>query len=199
MKRWLVLLFVVIVVITAYEIQESFSLFENEKDIIVNNEIGKWKINVNGSTIPNTATFTVDSVNVTGDNNVRANYFAPGTHGYFDVVIDPDDTDVSIYFEILCRSDLIQNNQISVSQIENVDSTPLIRVGNLSYAGVIPLSDIKNHATRTIRFHIVWSNNDNNNEIDSLYGSESSDFEVPIEITFRQYLGEQIQEYHDSP
>ena len=196
MKRWIVLLFIVVVGITAYEIKESFSLFENEKDIVINNGIGKWEIAVNGSNIPDSTTFTVDSVNVTGDNNVRANYFAPGTHGYFDVVINPSDTDVSIYFEILCRSDLIQNNQIQVTQIENVNNTPLVQVGALSYAGVIPLSDIQNHSTRTIRFHITWDNNDNNNEIDSLYGSESTDFEVPIEITFRQYLGEEIQEYH---
>lgn len=196
MKKWIFLLFIVVVCLTIYEIRHSFSLFENEKDIVVNSSIGKWEITVNNSDVPKTATFTANNIVVVGDNNVKENYFAPGTHGYFDIVINPNDTDVSIYYEIFCRTDLILNNHIKVTEIENVDNNPLIRVGDLSYADVIPLSDIKNHATRTIRFHIEWDNNENNNEIDSLYGNASEDFEIPIEITFRQYLGEEIQEYH---
>jgi hypothetical protein len=87
---------------------------------------------------------------------------------------------------------MIQNPQIHVTQIENVDNDPLVRVGSMSYAGVIPLSDIKNDETRTIRFHITWDNNENNNEIDSLYGSSSATFDIPMSITFRQYTGETI-------
>ena len=192
MKRWLIILFVISLTATCYVISDSFGLFESEKEIVINNDIGKWQILVNNNTINQTTSFSVSNIHVSGDNNVRENYFAPGTSGYFDIVIDPNDTDVSIYYEIVCRTDRITNPQISLTRIENVDKPDLINVRDYTYAGVIPLSDIQNDVTTTIRFHVTWTNNENNNEIDSLYGSSSATFDIPMEITFRQYTGEQI-------
>ena len=192
MKRWLIILFVISLTATCYVISDSFGLFESEKEIVINNDIGKWQILVNNNTINQTTSFSVSNIHVSGDNNVRENHFAPGTSGYFDIVIDPNDTDVSIYYEIVCRTDRITNPQISLTRIENVDKPDLINVRDYTYAGVIPLSDIQNDVTTTIRFHVTWTNNENNNEIDSLYGSSSATFDIPMEITFRQYTGEQI-------
>ena len=175
----------------AYELSVSYALFESEKEIIVNSDIGKWDITVNGSALNETTTFSVDSVKVSSDPNVREDYFAPGTSGYFTITIDPGDTDVSIYFEIVCRTDMINNPQIHLTRIENYQRSDLVNVGAFTYAGVIPLADIENNlGTTTLNFYITWDNNDNNNEIDSLYGNSSSNFNLPMQITFRQYLGE---------
>ena len=86
MKRWLIILFIISFTLTAYEISKSYGLFETEKDIIVNADIGKFQIKVNDDLINETTTFSVSNFNVTGDSNVRENYFAPGTNGYFDIV-----------------------------------------------------------------------------------------------------------------
>ena len=192
MRKWLIILFIVLLSLTAYELSVSFALFESEKDFVVNSDIGKWEIEVNGDMINTTNTFTISNVKVNSDSNVREDYFAPGTNGYFDIEIDPNDTDVSIYYEIVCRTDYITNSQISLTRIQNVGKPDLINVAEYTYAGVIPLADIKNGDITTIRFYITWANNDNNNETDSLYGSSSANFEIPMEITFRQYLGETI-------
>ena len=192
MRKWLIILFVILLSITAYELSVSYALFESEKEFIVNSDIGKWEITVNDDLINETNTFTISNVNVSSDTNVRPNYFAPGTNGYFDIVIDPNDTDVSIYYEIVCRTDYITNEQITLTRIQNVGKSDLINVADYTYAGVIPLTDIKNGDITTLRFYITWVNNDNNNEVDSLYGSSSANFEIPMEITFRQYLGETI-------
>ena len=192
MRKWLIILFIVLLSLTAYELSVSFALFESEKDFVVNSDIGRWEIEVNGDMINTTNTFTISNVKVNSDSNVREDYFAPGTNGYFDIEIDPNDTDVSIYYEIVCRTDYITNSQISLTRIQNVGKPDLINVAEYTYAGVIPLADIKNGDITTIRFYITWANNDNNNETDSLYGSSSANFEIPMEITFRQYLGETI-------
>jgi hypothetical protein len=192
MRKWLIILFVILLSITAYELSVSFALFESEKEFAVNSAIGKWEISVNDDMINETNTFSITNVKVNSDSNVREDYFAPGTNGYFDIVIDPNDTDVSVYYEIVCRTDYITNSQISLTRIQNVGKPDLINVAPYTYAGVIPLADIKNGDITTIRFYVTWANNDNNNETDSLYGSSSSNFEIPIEITFRQYLGETI-------
>ena len=192
MRKWLIILFVVLLSITAYELSVSYALFESENDFIVNSDIGKWQISVNDSLINETGTFSVTSVHVDSDSNVRENYFAPGTSGYFEIEIDPNDTDVSIYYEIVCRTDYITNSQITLTRIQNVGKPDLINIADYTYAGVIPLSDIQNGDVTTIRFYITWANNENNNEVDSLYGNNSASFEIPMSITFRQYLGEQI-------
>ena len=196
MKRLIIILFVFVLFITIYEISLSFSLFESAKDIVINNDIGRWQIKVNNDLINNKTTFEVTNVKVSNDENVRVDHFAPGTEGYFDIVIDPTDTDVSIYYEILCRTDMIKNSQISMTRIENVDGDDLKVVAPYTYASVIPLRDIKNNKITTIRFYISWNNNENNNEVDSLYGSSSANFEIPMELTFRQYTGEEIIEYN---
>lgn len=195
MKRWLIILFVMSLAITLYEISDSFGLFESEKEIIVNSDIGRWDISVNDQSINQTTEFSVTNIHVSGDLNVRSDYFAPGTTGFFDIVIDPGDTDVSIYYEIVCRTDRIQNPQISLTRIENVgkQNPNLTIVAPFTHAGVISLSEIANHTPTRIRFHVAWTNSENNNVIDSLYGSSSATFDIPMEITFRQYTGEAIQ------
>ncbi len=195
MKRWIIILFVFILFVTIYEISISFSLFESAKDIVVNNDIGRWQIMVNDDLINDKTTFEVTNVKVSNDENVRENHFAPGTLGYFDIVINPSDTDVSIYYEIVCRTDMISNSQISLTKIENIDSD-LTMIAPYTYAGVIPLEDIDNNKTTTIRFYVSWENNENNNEVDSLYGSNSAKFEIPMELIFKQYTGEEIIEYN---
>ena len=153
MKRWLIILFVISLTITLYEIGSSFALFENEKEIVINTDIGKWEILVNDESINETTSFSVSNIHTSGDINVRENHFAPGTSGYFDIVIDPGDTKVSIYYEIVCRTDRITNPQISLTRIENVGKPNLIDLGNYTHAGVIPLTDIRNGDITTIRFH----------------------------------------------
>ncbi len=196
MKRWVIILFVIVLFITAYVIKTSFSLFESAKEIVVNNDIGRWQIMVNDDLISDIVTFNVTNVQVTGDENVRENHFAPGTEGYYDIVIDPNDTEVSIYYEIVCRTDMITNRQITLTDIENVDREDLILVAPYTYAGIIPLSDIEDGEVTTIRFYVTWANNENNNDVDSLYGLSSANFEIPMSITLRQYTGETIVEYN---
>ncbi len=196
-KRWLIILFVFVLFLTAYEISTSFSLFETNRDTVVNNDIGRWQVKVNDDAINETTTFNITNFVVDSDSNVRENYFAPGTDGYFDIEIDPNNTDVSVYFEIVCRSDLILNDNISLTDIEDVGREDLILVAPYTYAGVITRDESEDGDVITIRFYISWENQENNNAVDSLYGSSSEAFEIPMEITFKQYMGEQIVEYDE--
>ena len=199
MRKWLIILFVILLSFTAYELSVSFALFESNTEFVVNSDIGKWEITVNDSLINETNSFSISNVHVSNETNVRENLFAPGTSGYFDVIINPNDTDVSIYYEIVCRTDYIKNEHITLTGIENVDGNDLINVADYTYAGVIPLSSIKNGDITTLRFYITWENFENNNEIDSLYGTSSENFVIPMEITFRQYTGEEIVAVTPSP
>lgn len=195
MKKWLAILFIIMLFVTFYEISTTFGLFESEQAIVVNTDIGKWQIKVNDTSIKTSSTFEVTSVQVTGEPNVKANNFAPGTSGYFDITIDPNDTDVSIRYDLTYHDEMIQNPQISVTGVSVIQGDNVIRTGNKTYTGVISLEDIEDEEVVVIRFSVEWLNSDTNNEIDSLYGNNSMTFELPIEINFLQYTGETISAY----
>ena len=196
MRRWIIISFVIVLFLTIYEISDSFSLFESQKVTIVNNDIGSWQIKINEDLINEVTSFKINNVKVNSDINTKEDCFAPGTEGYFDVIIDPNDTDVSIYYELVVRSDMIQNSQIHLTRIENIGDGDLVMIAPMTYAGVIPLEDIDNNVLTTIRFYITWDNSETNNEIDSMYGSQSANFEIPMTITFKQYMGEELIEYN---
>ncbi len=195
MKRWLVILFIIMLFVTCYEISTTFGLFESEQVVVVNSDIGKWQIVVNDTSIKTSTTFEVTSVQVTGEPNVKPNNFAPGTSGYFEITIDPNDTDVSIRYDLTYDDTAILNPQISISSIVAIEGDPLVRTGAKTYTGIIPLEDIADEEVVVIRFNISWANSDTNNDIDSLYGNSSETFELPIEIDFLQYTGEVISTY----
>ena len=44
MRRWLIILFIVLFIGTAYELSNSYALFESEADFVVNSNIGNIKI-----------------------------------------------------------------------------------------------------------------------------------------------------------
>ena len=75
MKRWLIILFIITLSFTFYEIAVSYSLFETENDIVINSDIGRWQILVNDESINETTTFEVSNVQVSGEPNVREDYF----------------------------------------------------------------------------------------------------------------------------
>ena len=197
MKRWLAILFIIVIFLTCYEISITFGLFETEQTIVVNSDIGKWNIEVNDTSIKSSTTFDVTSVQVNSEPNVKPNNFAPGTEGYFEITIDPNDTEVSIRYDLTYHAEMIDNPQISILGIDVIQGEDVVRTGTRTYTGVIPLEDIEDGEVVVIRFNVEWKNDDTNNEIDSLYGLNSTTFELPIEINFLQYTGENIVEYQE--
>ena len=166
MKRWLIILFVITLTLTLYEISESFGLFESEKDFIVNSDIGRWDIYVNDDSINEITEFSVSNIHVSGDNNVKADYFAPGTTGYFDIVIDPDETEVSVEYSINVSfvkessllSSYIEFESYSLNNGSKIDlngSTAINGEINLNGKSCLDSSDVK-----TYRIYWRWIGDD---------------------------------------
>ena len=131
-----------ILTVIMYEFNASYGLFESNNNMIVNSEIGKWNVYVGGSEATS-GTFNVDSINIIDSSNVKEGKLAPSTMGYFDVVIDPRNTSVSVRYDITFDFSSITGN-FSVTAIEEVNSGNLIRTGENTYTKVISLADIKN-------------------------------------------------------
>ena len=180
---------------TIFMVIDSYGLFESKNVLNVDN-IAKWNVFINGTDIKKNETFVVDKINLINNDNVLEGKMAPGSKGYFDIVIDPTDTDTSIRYDISFDFSSL-NDKIVVSGIEEITSGNLVRTGKNTYSKVITLNEIKNGITNTIRVYIKWDNSDD--ESDSAIGSVINNFiNVPVTIAAYQYLGEKIDIYNES-
>ena len=181
---------------TIFMVIDSYGLFESKNVLNVDSNIDKWNVFINGTDIKKNETFVVDKINLINYDNVLEGKMAPGSKGYFDIVIDPTDTDTSIRYDISFDFSSL-NDKIVVSGIEEITSGNLVRTGKNTYSKVITLNEIKNGITNTIRVYIKWDNSDD--ESDSAIGSVINNFiNVPVTIAAYQYLGEKIDIYNES-
>ena len=118
--------------------------------------------------------------------------------GYFDILIDPRNTSVSVRYDITFDFSSFNGN-FSISNIEEITSGNLVRTGENTYTKVIPISDIKNGVTNTIRVYVKWNNSEENNDVDSAIGMiKNNYFSIPVEVIVSQYLGEVIEKYTEN-
>lgn len=194
LKKVLYLVCLLMLIVLVLELADTYALFESKTNQIVKTDIGKWTVTVNDSSLTS-GTFTVDTVNITSSENVKEGKIAPGGIGYFDIIIDPKDTSVSIRCDITFDFSAFSNNFL-VSKIEEINQKDLIRTGENTYTRVITLDEINQKETSTIRVYIKWENKEESNEEDSIIGSTKDNYlSIPVNVLVTQYLGEEIKAY----
>ena len=183
--------------LTILEIGITYGLFETNKLITVDNNIAKWQIKVNDSVINNTnQKFNVTSFIVEEDSNVASGKFAPSSRGYFDIVIDPNETGVAFRYDVTFDWTKLSNMQIKILDIEAIGGNSLTLSNKDTYSGIMLLEDIQDEVTHTIRVNLEWNNDEDNNLTDSEYGLNiTKKILIPVTIKFTQYLGDTIEVY----
>lgn len=196
MKKVYVCFALILLVLTVFIILDTYGLFESKTSLNVQSNVGKWVILVNDTDITSGANtkFFVDEIIWNPSDNVKSGKLAPGVSGYFDIVIDPTVTDVSVRYDINFDFSEFENTNIVVTSIEEINNKTIVKTGTNKYTGVIPLSEIKNGVTNTIRVNVKWDNNEDNNEYDSSLGAVPNNVKnIPVFINVSQYLGETIE------
>ena len=196
-KKLLYLIFSIFVLLTVYEIINTYGLLETKNKMSVNPSIAKWNVLINGTDIKSGDNFIVDTVNIDSSDNVLGGKIAPGTKGYFDIVINPTDTETSILYSITFDFSQVVGS-ITIDKIEELTSGNLIRTGENTYSKIITLEEIENKVINTIRVYIKWNNIEENNEEDSKIGTIKDNFiSIPVSVSVIQYLGEPVEEYQN--
>lgn len=178
-----------------YEITDTYGLFESNKTQVVDSPIAKWNILINETNINESINFNIDNFQIDENTTVKSGKIAPGTTGYFDIVIDPSDTEVSFRYDLT-----IDNSELSssftIEQIEETNGFTIIRTSVNTYSNIITLADIKNGVKNNIRVHIKWQNNEENNDSDTEIGLNKEYFlNIPITINVSQYFNETLEPY----
>ena len=196
-KNILVVVSLILVFITIYIIRDTYGLFESKNVMVADTNIAKWNVLINGTDIKSGENFTVDTITVAGAENVKEGKMAPGTEGYFDININPTDTDTSIIYNVTFDFTKV-NGSFSINKIEETTSGNLIKTRENTYSKVITLEEIKNGITNNIRVHVKWDNLEENNEEDSKIGlTKNNSVSIPVSVTVSQYLKEALVEYQN--
>lgn len=192
-RKWLIIIssFLFIALI-GYSIMDSYGLFESNITSPVISDLAKWQILVNTEDITGTNnSFTVPQVNWETNSLVAPGKAAPGMSAYFEIIINPSETEVSIEYEISLDFANLNNDKIYITSVKNKKGEDLNLNEEGNYLGIIPLLDIQNNETETIRVDFTWENDDENSDVDSSFvGMDDAFLDVPISIRFLQHIGE---------
>lgn len=194
-KIFLILIMSLAVLFTVYNIYDTYALLETDE--IVSNDINtaKWNIKINDTLLGDTTSFVVDGIKIDVNDYTKENKLAPGLTGYFDILIDPTDTDVSIKYTISFDFSNVPLG-IDVLGVAETSGDTLIETDKNTYTNVLTLDDIKKGIKNNIRVNFSWNNLEDKNIEDSKLGLiYNNKIEIPVKIEVLQYLGEEIKEY----
>lgn len=207
MKKLLTILVLIMLIISFFQITQMYALYKEKLEGEYSTLLGAWEIKVNSKIITSTGqveTFTIanDQLGYVTSDYIQAGKIAPNGQVYFDIVIDPSNTDVSVMyqidvgpnsgvpakFEVTNATNYFQKDGETV-QITN-DTT--YKKEN-SYISVIPVTQINEGYKNYVRLYFKWVNVEDNNQTDStLAETENAKLEIPLKVTLKQYTGEVI-------
>ena len=195
LQKVLFLLMMCVLALLIYKIIDIYAVFHSEVGANVKLENGIWNITVNGTQITTgvETQFVVDQIATTENNHVKPGTLAPGLSGSFKMAISPEDTNVSVRYDITLNQEELGNSNLKIKSIEEVKNNyQLIKTGENMYTGILPLEEIQKGIIHEIQMEVEWLDDGLNNENDTDLGTNSEQLQIPITVHVIQYLGEEI-------
>ncbi len=165
-------------------IQSTYAKYVSGLDANTNLAIARWKIMLNDVDITTESNFTGEiSPVLNGSNYVNEGVIAPAASGYFDIIIDGSESDVSFQYNLTVTqaddntiSDLrVVSYQIGTDEVTDYEGT---------ISNIINSSDT--NKSRTIRFFVDWYDGDGeemDNEADTLSTEDGiASFKVNVNV-----------------
>ncbi len=136
--------------------QETYAKYVSSAGANTSLTIARWNVLVNTADIVNNSNFSNYVVpQFAGTTHIRYGKIAPTAEGFFDIVINGTDTDVSFSYTITIDQGLtntVSDLKISKYTIGNVDYNYTAPI-----TGTILLADA--NRTKTIRVYVEWDDN----------------------------------------
>lgn len=195
-RKILFLLMTSVFILLIYKIIDIYAVFHSEIESNVALENGKWNITINGSDITTgTVTeFVINQITTTENDHVKPGNLAPGLSGSFEIEINPEDTNVSVRYDITLNQQELGDSNLKIRSIEEIEQNyKLIKTDENTYTGVILLEEINQGINHRIRMEVEWADEEISNEADTTLGTDvTNKLQIPITVHAIQYLGEEI-------
>lgn len=206
MKKTWILIGTIMLLYTLYQVAISYAKYSNTASATVEKQAGAWIVKVNNQNIVNSSgtatTFNINNLTYPSSSQyVAQNKMAPGTNGYFDIIIDPTGCSVAIRYDVKLdveSLDIIDSIKFSSAYrvVNNTEvSEGIIETDENTYSGIISLADVKNSVPTTVRFYLEWEEKGSaaadaaDSELGLVRGNITS---LPVKVEVSQYLGETL-------
>ncbi|MEG1350900.1 MAG: hypothetical protein RSC85_00235 [Bacilli bacterium] len=159
-KLWIGLGILILLIITIYFTQETFAKYRKKIDGQAQINIANWNIKVNNESIAGKNDLTTTIVpTFLATPNTKENVIAPGSVGYYDIIINALDVDVSFSYTIFSSTDPTSNIKDLVTTAYEIN--PSASSVKTTYSSNTGITGSVNHNTNqiTIRIHIKWNDN----------------------------------------
>ncbi len=149
--------------------------------------ISRWNIKVNDLSIKNNDDISAKITPVfPGNDNIAANIIAPTAEGYFDLVFDFSDVDVSFKYDINVTADDTSAVSDLVTTGYSIDGGTRVNFAdfNTPISDTIHLAD--NINSRTIRVYVMWNDDPDTatmNNIDDTASTLKSDSSAVLKVS----------------
>ncbi len=141
-RKFKIIIALIALVLCITQIQQTYAKYTESKEGDTDFSIAKWKILVNNNDITESATMSslINPVYIKNE-NVKEDVIAPGSEGYFDLVINANQTEVSFEYKI------------SISNSENSSVQDLIITGyTINNSALIPVDNALNNISNKINY-----------------------------------------------
>ena len=200
-KKALIFLCLCIILLIIYGVIRIYALFHSELGASVQLENGTWNININETDITKGTDiqFEINNVTVEENEHVKPGNIAPGLTGTFKININPNDTNVSVRYDIHLDDEKLTNPNIQIKSIkETLNGNELVKTDQNTYTGIISLEKIQQGTTNEITVEVEWMESEDNHEEDIALGTTwEAEYQIPITVHVCQYLGETLNPYID--
>lgn len=192
MKKRLILLVVLSIILCLFFVQESLAKYITAADETANISIARWKILVNDEDIrdENTVNTVINPVFL-GNDNIAENIIAPTSEGYFDLIIDAREADVSFKYKI--SMSVNQNSSVkdlvATKYVINGGEPITMDINNQTIENTVLYGN--NNSTINIRVYIVWNDGDGSlmdNSADTLATTSGNSAMMNVSLNFTQVV-----------
>ncbi len=192
MKKRLILLVVLSIILCLFFVQESLAKYITAADETANISIARWKILVNDEDIRDeNAVNTVINPVFLGNDNIAENIIAPTSEGYFDLIIDAREADVSFKYKI--SMSVNQNSSVkdlvATKYVVNGGEPITMDINNQTIENTVLYGN--NNSTINIRVYIVWNDGDGSlmdNSADTLATTSGNFAMMNVSLNFAQVV-----------
>jgi len=168
--------------------KETYGKYISNLDESTNIKIARWRILLNGEDIKNNSTAnTVITPIFEGNDNIQKDVIAPHAEGYFDLIIDGQDADVSFKYDI----EVNVNEESSVKDLivtgYSINNTEKIETNNANISNIVSLTE--ENKTINIRIYIKWDDSENStmdNKDDTYATTTNIDAKLDVSLKFTQ-------------
>lgn len=134
--------------------------------------IARWSILINDQDVVNESGFTDTITPVfAGSTNIKSDVIAPTAEGYFDLVLNGENTDVSFQYTISIDTTDCAVDDLIISKYE-IDGTEYTYTAGNNVTGSILVND--DSQTQTVRFYVKWNDDAATQTMDNVADTAAS-------------------------